>query len=51
MYREHGYFKKKRILRNSNFFDLTPICKFNHEIDAEGNGLLILFSESCFSHG
>jgi hypothetical protein len=34
--REKGYFKRKNILKGSNFLDLKPIVKYQHETDDEG---------------
>jgi hypothetical protein len=41
-YQEHGYFRKKSTLRNANYLDLTPIRKFTHELDPDGNVVILV---------
>jgi hypothetical protein len=41
-YRELGYYKKKKILKNSNYLDLTPLRKFKHELDKDGNVVILI---------
>jgi hypothetical protein len=36
MYKKLGYFKRRRILREANFLDLTPIAIYPHEVDENG---------------
>ncbi|MFW5663537.1 MAG: PqqD family protein [bacterium] len=42
MYKELGYFTKKKILRKANFLELTPVRKFQHETDEEGNVVILI---------
>jgi hypothetical protein len=36
MHKRVGYFQQKRILRNANFLDLTPLVLHRHETNADG---------------
>lgn len=36
MFSEKNYFKKRSILKRSNFLDLTPVAKYTHEKDDHG---------------
>ncbi|MFO7997514.1 MAG: PqqD family protein [Bacteroidales bacterium] len=36
MYKRVGYFQQKKILRNSNFLDLTPLVQHRHEMEGGG---------------
>jgi hypothetical protein len=42
MFREKSYFQKKNILKGSNFLDLKPIVKYQHETDDEGNVVVLV---------
>jgi hypothetical protein len=41
MHQELGYIKKKKILKKANFLDLIPIRKYKHEIDSDGNVIIL----------
>lgn len=41
MFRQVGYFRRKRILREANFLDLKPIGKFEHKEGTNG-GIVVL---------
>jgi hypothetical protein len=36
MYQKRGYFERRRILREANYLDLTPLPQHPHELDEEG---------------
>lgn len=36
MYKKVGFFKRREILKNANFLDLTPLPAFGHEMEEEG---------------
>lgn len=37
-----GFFQRRKILKNANYLDLTPICKVKHTIGPENNVVLII---------
>jgi hypothetical protein len=41
-HRELGYFRKRKVFKNSNFLDLTPLRKFPHEFDQKGNAIILV---------
>ncbi|MFW5687302.1 MAG: PqqD family protein [Bacteroidota bacterium] len=41
-YREKGIFEKKKILKEANFLDLTPVRKHGHETDDQGNVVILI---------
>lgn len=42
MHKEKGYLAKKKILKGSNFLDLTPLHRYAHELDPDGNVVLLV---------
>ncbi len=42
MVKETGYYKKRRILKQANFLDLTPVRKYAHELDQQGNMVILV---------
>lgn len=42
MYRETGYYEKRKILKQANFLDLTPVQKYTHEIDQQENMVILV---------
>ncbi len=42
MVKEKGYFQKRRILNNANYLNLTPVRKYQHEINLNGNVVILL---------
>ncbi len=42
VYKEISRIKQKKILRKANFLELIPIRKYNHEIDADGNVVILV---------
>ncbi|MEE4176583.1 MAG: PqqD family protein [Bacteroides sp.] len=36
MYEKIGYFKRREVLKHSNFLDLTPLPQHQHELEEEG---------------
>lgn len=37
MIKQLGYFGRRKVLRNANFLDLTPLTTHTHEIEADGS--------------
>jgi len=37
-----GYFARRRILKNANFLDLTPLPLYGHEVDGQGNAIVLV---------
>ncbi len=42
MYRQLGYFQRKRLLKTANFLDLVPIRNVASDTDADGNAVLLI---------
>jgi len=42
MLKEKGYYQKRKILKDANYLNLTPVRKYQHEISSNGN-VVILF--------
>lgn len=42
MLKEKGYFQKRRILKDANYLNITPVRKYQHEINSNGNVVILL---------
>jgi len=42
MVKKVGYFARRRILKNANFLDLSPLALFGHELDTQGNVVILI---------
>lgn len=42
MLKEKRYFQKRRILKHSNYLNLTPVRKYQHEINSDGNVVILM---------
>jgi len=42
MVKKVGYFARRKILKNANFLDLTPVPLFGHEIDQNGHAIILI---------
>ncbi len=42
MYKELGYFRKKKILKRANFLELTPVRKYEYETNEKGNAVILI---------
>jgi hypothetical protein len=42
MLKEKGYYQKRRFLKNANYLDITPIRKYRHEVNSDGNVVILL---------
>jgi len=42
MLKKVGYFARRRILKNANFLDLTPVPLYGHEMDQNGHAIILI---------
>ncbi|HSV76158.1 MAG TPA: PqqD family protein [Bacteroidales bacterium] len=42
MVKKVGYFARRRILKNANFLDLTPVPLYGHEMDQHGHAIILV---------
>lgn len=42
VHKELGYFERRRVLRSSNFLDLTPLRQFQHETAQNGTVVVLI---------
>jgi len=48
MHRQIGYFKRKRVLKNANFLDFTPIINYGYEKSRKGIITLLIPRFTCY---